>query len=108
MAGRKVQDSMGALEVPGDALWGAQTQRALQNFGIGGAPMPKPFVHALLVIKQCAARANHELGAPLFAPDFVKTSARDCAAAPTVSAFTRLVPAATFPRKPAVPNSKSR
>jgi fumarate hydratase class II len=63
MAGRKVQDSMGALEVPGDALWGAQTQRALQNFGIGGAPMPKRFVHALLVIKQCAARANHELGA---------------------------------------------
>ncbi len=56
------QDSMGELKVPADALWGAQTQRAIDNFRIGGQPMPRLFVRALALIKAAAARANSELG----------------------------------------------
>ncbi len=56
------RDSMGELEVPADALWGAQTQRAVQNFPISGLPMPPRFVHALGLIKWAAAEANRDLG----------------------------------------------
>jgi len=56
------RDSMGELEVPVDALWGAQTQRALQNFPVSGLPMPRAFIRALGLIKQAAAMANLELG----------------------------------------------
>ncbi|MDN3921244.1 class II fumarate hydratase [Roseateles violae] len=57
-ATRIERDSMGELAVPAEALYGAQTQRALQNFeGIGG-PMPRRFVEALLLVKAAAARAN--------------------------------------------------
>src|SRR5450755_1012277 len=55
-------DSMGALEVPADALWGAQTQRALQNFPPTGLRMPRAFIRALALIKHAAAGANAELG----------------------------------------------
>jgi len=61
-ATRIERDSMGELEVPADALWGAQTQRALQNFAIGGRPMPRAFLRALGAIKAAAAAANVELG----------------------------------------------
>lgn len=56
------KDSMGELEVPEEALWGAQTQRALQNFPISGMPMPRPFIAALGLVKWAAAGANAELG----------------------------------------------
>ena len=56
------QDSMGELAVPASALWGAQTQRAVQNFPISGLPMPGRFVHALGLIKWAAAKVNLELG----------------------------------------------
>lgn len=56
------RDSMGALQVPDDALYGAQTQRAVGNFPISGLPMPKSFIRALGVIKKCAAQVNMELG----------------------------------------------
>ncbi|MBD8527602.1 class II fumarate hydratase [Pseudomarimonas arenosa] len=59
---RTVGDSMGSLEVPLDALYGAQTQRAVENFQISGLPMPAPFLHALAQIKAAAATANAELG----------------------------------------------
>ncbi|MBS0364808.1 MAG: class II fumarate hydratase [Proteobacteria bacterium] len=59
---RTEHDSMGELKVPADALWGAQTQRAVQNFPISGQPMPAAFVAALALVKQAAARANSELG----------------------------------------------
>lgn len=52
---------MGALEVPADALYGAQTQRAVLNFPISGQPMPVAFVRALLMIKGAAAEANGSL-----------------------------------------------
>ena len=59
---RVERDSMGELEVPVDALWGAQTQRAVQNFPISGLTMPRAFIRALGLIKWAAACANAELG----------------------------------------------
>src|SRR5215213_10194457 len=56
------RDSMGELKVPKDALWGAQTQRAVQNFPISGRPMPRAFIRAVALIKAAAARANGALG----------------------------------------------
>ena len=55
-------DSMGELQVPEDALWGAQTQRAVNNFPISGLPMPRQFIAALGLVKWAAAGANAELG----------------------------------------------
>ncbi|KGQ20333.1 Fumarate hydratase class II [Lysobacter dokdonensis DS-58] len=55
-------DSMGELRVPADALWGAQTQRAVQNFPISGRPMPRGFIRALGLIKAAAADVNAGLG----------------------------------------------
>ena len=55
------RDSMGELQVPVDALYGAQTQRAVDNFPISGKPMPTQFIRALILAKAAAARANVEL-----------------------------------------------
>ncbi|MBA6413634.1 class II fumarate hydratase [Parahaliea sp. F7430] len=55
-------DSMGQLEVPEAALYGAQTQRAVNNFPISGRRLPQRFIRALLLIKQAAATANVKLG----------------------------------------------
>ncbi len=59
---RTERDSMGELKVPADALWGAQTQRAVQNFPISGLALPRAFIAALALVKQAAARANTALG----------------------------------------------
>ncbi len=59
---RVEHDSMGPLEVPETALWGAQTQRALRNFPPSGLTMPRAFIRALGLIKHAAAGANAELG----------------------------------------------
>jgi fumarate hydratase class II len=59
---RVERDSMGELQVPVSALWGAQTQRAVNNFPISGLRMPPAFVRALALIKWGAARANRGLG----------------------------------------------
>ena len=56
------KDSMGELRVPVDALWGAQTQRAVENFPISGRPMPSGFIAAVGLVKWAAAGANEELG----------------------------------------------
>jgi fumarate hydratase class II len=55
-------DSMGELQVPADALWGATTQRAVENFPISGLPMPRQFIAALGLVKWACAGANSELG----------------------------------------------
>ena len=55
---RSERDSMGELKVPAQALWGAQTQRAVQNFPISGRPMPRAFIRAVALIKSAAATAN--------------------------------------------------
>ncbi|MEL0112099.1 MAG: lyase family protein, partial [Rickettsiales bacterium] len=59
---RTESDTMGTIEVPADRYWGAQTQRSLENFRIGGERMPMPLIRALGVQKLAAARANMALG----------------------------------------------
>jgi fumarate hydratase, class II len=56
------KDSMGEVEVPDDALYGAQTERAVRNFTISSRPLPWQFIEAVLLIKSAAAAANAELG----------------------------------------------
>jgi fumarate hydratase, class II len=56
------KDSMGEVKVPKDAYFGAQTQRAVENFPISGIGFPPMFTHALALIKHAAATANEELG----------------------------------------------
>jgi fumarate hydratase class II len=56
------RDSMGEMRVPADALWGASTQRAVENFPISGWRFPRAFIRALGLIKHAAARANEDLG----------------------------------------------
>ena len=58
---RTERDSMGELQVPASALWGAQTQRAVNNFPISGLRMPAAFVRALALVKWAAARTNRSL-----------------------------------------------
>ena len=59
---RTEHDSMGEVEVPADALWRAQTQRAVDNFPISGQPLPPALIHALARVKAAAASANGDLG----------------------------------------------
>jgi fumarate hydratase class II len=59
---RLEKDSMGEVQVPADALYGAQTQRAVDNFPVSGLSMPRPFIRALGLIKASAARVNRDLG----------------------------------------------
>jgi adenylosuccinate lyase len=66
-------DSMGELRVPAEALWGAQTQRAVQNFPVSGRPMPRGFIRALGLIKEKLAN-DAELGPALEFVHFACTS----------------------------------
>ena len=59
---REERDTMGVVEVPAEALWGAQTQRSLQNFKISNERMPVALIHALAKVKRAAAKVNHDLG----------------------------------------------
>lgn len=59
---RVEHDSMGELRVPADALWGAQTQRAVENFPISGVRMPREFIRALALVKAAAAEVNGGFG----------------------------------------------
>tara|TARA_R110002110_G_scaffold415807_1_gene656413 strand:+ start:26603 stop:27994 length:1392 start_codon:yes stop_codon:yes gene_type:complete len=59
---RKVSDSMGEMEVPENALYGAQTQRAVDNFPISGLPMPRQFIQAMGWVKKACALSNQALG----------------------------------------------
>ena len=56
------RDSMGEMEVPADALYGASTQRAVLNFPISGTPLPRRFLRALALVKLAAAVTNRDLG----------------------------------------------
>ncbi|HYG75861.1 MAG TPA: class II fumarate hydratase [Planctomycetota bacterium] len=62
MAFRTETDSLGPVQVPAEAFFGAQTQRAVENFPISGQRMPARFVRAIILIKKAAAQANRELG----------------------------------------------
>lgn len=59
---RTVSDSMGEMQVPEDALYGAQTQRAVENFPISNLRMPREFIQALGWVKKACAKANQQLG----------------------------------------------
>lgn len=60
---RRERDSLGEVDVPAERLWGAQTQRSLQNFPIGDHRLPWPVIAALVIIKKAAAQNNAERGA---------------------------------------------
>ena len=62
MSFRIEKDTMGEIEVPSDRYWGAQTQRSLQNFKIGGEQFPRGFIRAYGLVKQVAAEVNSEIG----------------------------------------------
>ena len=62
MSFRIEKDTMGEIEVPSDRYWGAQTQRSLQNFKIGGEQFPREFIRAYGLVKQVAAEVNSEIG----------------------------------------------
>ncbi|MDU7378871.1 MAG: class II fumarate hydratase [Enterobacteriaceae bacterium] len=59
---RSEKDSMGAIDVPADKLWGAQTQRSLEHFRISTGKMPVSLIHALALTKRAAAKVNQDLG----------------------------------------------
>jgi fumarate hydratase class II len=62
MSTRVERDSMGEIQVPADALYGAQTQRAIDNFQLSTLRMPRAFLRGLGLVKACCARVNQELG----------------------------------------------
>ncbi len=59
---RVESDTMGTIEVPADRYWGAQTQRSLENFKIGGERMPRSILRAMGIVKHASASANQKLG----------------------------------------------
>ena len=62
MTYRVEHDTMGEIQVPADKYWGAQTQRSLQNFKIGGERMPTEIIRAFGILKKAAALTNRRLG----------------------------------------------
>ena len=62
MQTREKRDTMGTVQVPVEAMWGAQTQRSLQNFKISNEHMPVALINALAKVKRAAATVNHDLG----------------------------------------------
>src|SRR3954463_2800947 len=62
MATRIEHDTFGPVEVPAEHLWGAQTQRSLQNFDISGERQPREIIRALAQVKRASAVVNHALG----------------------------------------------
>jgi len=71
------QDSIGPVNIPVDALWGAQTQRAIDNFPISGMPLPAEFIRALAQVKTACAQANMSLGVlPMSIGDAIVQSSR--------------------------------
>lgn len=71
---REEKDSMGTVKVPADAYYGSQTQRAVDNFPISDLKFQAAFVHALALVKHCAAQVNHKLG--LLDPEFADAISR--------------------------------
>ncbi|MEX8194378.1 class II fumarate hydratase [Comamonas guangdongensis] len=59
---RQEKDTFGPIDVPANRLWGAQTQRSLQNFDISGERQPREIIHALAQVKKASATVNHALG----------------------------------------------
>jgi fumarate hydratase, class II len=80
-ATRTETDSIGAIEVPADAYWGAQTQRSIENFPFGAAErMPLGIVHAQAIVKQAAARVNRRHGLEARIADAIDAAATEITA----------------------------
>ncbi len=78
MTTRTETDSIGAIEVPADAYWGAQTQRSIQNFPFGSQErMPIGIVHAQAIVKQAAARVNRKHGLDPKIADAIEAAAQE-------------------------------
>ena len=78
---RAEHDSMGEMQVPAEALYGASTARAMENFPISGTPLPPPLIHSLARIKRAAAETNAELGLlPADQAAAIASAAREIAA----------------------------
>lgn len=81
MTTRTETDSIGAIEVPADAYWGAQTQRSIENFPFGPSErMPIGIVHAQAIVKQAAARVNRRHGLDAGIADAIEAAATEIAA----------------------------
>ena len=80
MRHRIERDSLGDVRVPADAYWGAQTQRAIENFPISGQRMPRRFIQALGIVKRACAFTNEELGLlPVDVAEWVGVAAQEVA-----------------------------
>ena len=90
---RVEHDSMGEVLVPADALWGAQTQRAVENFPISGEPLSRDMIGALASIKGSAAVVNGELGV---LPADMTTAIHDAAAAVSRGSYDDQFPIDVF------------
>src|SRR6218665_2290911 len=78
---RTETDSIGAIEVPADAYWGAQTQRSIENFPFGEMQrMPLGIVHAQAIVKQAAARVNRKHGMDAKIADAIEAAAQEIVA----------------------------
>ncbi len=85
---RTEHDSMGEVQVPREALWRAQTQRAVENFPISGTPIEPALIHAIGEVKAAAARVNAELGVLDGVPaEAIERAAREVAAGDHDGAF---------------------
>ncbi|HUD28746.1 MAG TPA: lyase family protein, partial [Novosphingobium sp.] len=81
METRRESDSIGAIDVPASAYWGAQTQRSIENFPFGASErMPIAIVHALALVKQAAARVNRRHGLDAGVADAIDTAASEIVA----------------------------
>lgn len=81
MTTRTETDSIGAIEVPADAYWGAQTQRSIENFPFPSTErMPLAIVHALALVKQAAARVNRQHGLDAEKADAIEAAAAEVVA----------------------------
>lgn len=88
------RDSLGTVEVPDHAYWGAQTQRSIANFPIGVAEterMPIPIIHALALVKQAAARVNRAHGLAAELADAIEAAAAEVAAGKLDDQFPLIV-----------------
>ncbi len=78
---RTETDSLGPIEVPASAYWGAQTQRSIENFPFPATErMPIAIIHALAIVKQAAARVNRQHGLPAEIADAIETAAAEVVA----------------------------
>src|SRR6188768_2815135 len=85
---RTEHDSMGEVQVPRDALWRAQTQRAVENFPISGTPLEPALIHAIGQVKAAAAQVNGRLGVvEAEQASAIETAARSVAAGDHDDAF---------------------